>query len=67
MLIFDPKIVRIGRNRLKWTAFKTNRLVLTFKRVLKIVIFLKIIDGDPTKITKSARKVDELEVNAEKH
>ena len=66
MLIFDPKIVRIGRNRSKWTAFKTNRIVLTFKRVLKIVIFLKILDGDPTKITKMSRKIDELEAIAEK-
>ena len=36
------------------------------KTVLKIVIFLKILDGDPTKITKMSRKIDELEAIAEK-
>ena len=66
MMIFDQKIVRIGRNRSKWTAFKTNRLVLMLKTVLKIVIFLKILDGDPTKITKMSRKIDDLEAIAEK-
>ena len=34
--------------------------------VLKIVIFLKILDGDLTKITKISRKVNGLEVLAEK-
>ena len=36
------------------------------KTVLKIVIILKILDGDPTKITKMSRKIDELEAIAEK-
>ena len=39
MLIFDPKFVRIGRNRSKWTAFWTNRIVLMLKTVLKIETF----------------------------
>ena len=65
-MIFDQKLVRIGRNRLKWTAFCTNRIVLMLKTVLKIMIFLKSLDEDPTKITKMSRKIDELEAIAEK-
>ena len=42
------------------------RLVLMSKTIPKIVIFRKILDGDPTKITKMFRKIDELEAIAEK-
>ena len=66
MMIFHPKIVRIGRNRKNERLFLTNRLVFMVETVLKIVIFLKILDGDLTKITKISRKVNGFEVLAEK-
>ena len=40
--------------------------MLIFKTVFKIVIFQKIVDGDPTKITKMSRKIDQHEAIAEK-
>ena len=36
-------------------------LMLVVKIVFRIVIFRKILDGDPTKITKMSRKIDFLE------
>ena len=41
-------------------------LVLVLKTVLKTVISRKILDGDPTKITKMSRKIDQHETIAEK-
>ena len=46
--------------------FFAIRLVLMFKIVFKIVIFRKIVDGDPTKITKMLRNIDQHRVIAEK-
>ncbi len=40
--------------------------MLVVKIVFRIVIFRKNIDGDPTKITKMPRKIDLLDVIAEK-
>ena len=42
-------------------VFFAIRIVLIFKTVFKIVIFQKIVDGDPTKITKMSRKIDTRE------
>ena len=40
--------------------------MLVFKTVFRIVIFRKMIDEDPTKITKLLRKIDQHEAIAEK-
>ena len=64
--IFDPKIVRTDHDHQKWTGFLPNCLVLVFKTVLKTAIFPKILDGDPTKIAKMSRKIDQHEVLREK-
>ena len=47
--------------------FFAIRIVLIFKTVFKIMIFQKIVDGDPTKITKMSRKIDTREAIVEKH
>ena len=47
-------------------VFFAIRIVLIFKTVFKIVIFQKIVDGNPTKITMS-RKIDTREAIVEKH
>ena len=60
------KIVRIGQNHENSTPTSAIYLVLIVKIVFRIVIFRKILDGDPTKITKMSRKIDLLEVIAEK-
>ena len=40
--------------------------MLVLKIVFRIVIFRKILDWDPTKITKMSRKIDQHMVIAEK-
>ena len=40
--------------------------MLLFKIVLRIVIFRKMLDEDPTIITKLLRKIDQHEAIAEK-
>ena len=62
----DAKIVRIAQNHENSTPFSAIYVVLIVKIVFRIVIFRKILDGDPTKITKMSRKNDFLEVIAEK-
>ena len=67
-MIFYAKIVEIDQNhKKKRTPFFAIRIVLMFKTVFKIVIFQKIVDGDPTKITKMSRKIDTHEAIVEKH
>ena len=65
-MISDPKIVRIDQNHENSTAFSAIYRVLVVKIVFRIVIFRKIIDGDPTKITKMSRNIDQHRVIAEK-
>ena len=65
-MIFDAKIVRIAQNHKNRTAFSAIYLVLVVKIVFRIVIFRKILDGDPTKITEMSQKFDLHEVIAEK-
>ena len=65
-MIFDAKIVRIAQNHENSTPFSVIYLVLIVKIWFRIVIFQKILDGDPTKIIKISRKIDLLEVIAEK-
>ena len=48
------------------TPFSAIYLVLVVKIVFRIVIFRKILDGDPTKITKMSRNIDQHRVIAEK-
>ena len=50
-MVFDAKIVRIAGNRKNGTPFSVTYLVLVLKTLFKTVIFRKILDGDPTKIT----------------
>ena len=57
MMISEPKIIRNGRNHEKCTAAEANHLNTVLKPMFKIVIFRKIIDADPTKITKMRRKI----------
>ena len=66
ILIFHAKIVWIVQNHENSTPFSAIYLVLIFQSVFRIVSFRKILDGDPTKITKMSRKIDLLEVIAEK-
>ena len=56
-MIFDAKIVRIAQNHKNSTAFSAIYLVLVVKIIFRIVIFRKILDADPTKITKVRRKI----------
>ena len=56
-----------SKSQNNWTPFFAIRIVLMFKTVFKIVIFQKIVDGDPTKITKMSRKIDTREAIVEKH
>ena len=65
-MFLDAKIVRTARNRKNGTPFFAKYLVLVLKTVLKTVISRKIIDGDPTKITKIAQKIDQHGAIAEK-
>ena len=60
-MISEPKIIRTGRNHEKRTVADANHLNTVVKNVFKIVIFRKIIDADPTKITKMRRKTYCLE------
>ena len=50
----------------KMYTFSLQSFVFMLKTVVKIVSFQKLLDGDPTKITKMSRKIDELEAIAEK-
>ena len=65
-MIFDAKNVRISQNHENSTPLPAIYLVLVVKIVFRIVIFRKIIDGDPTKIMKMLRKIDQHEAIAEK-
>ena len=65
-MIFDVKIVRIGQNHENSTSSSAIYFVLIVKIVFRIVIFRKILDGAPTKITKMSRKIDLHVVIAEK-
>ena len=56
MMISEPKILRTGRNHEKWTAAEANHLNTVLKTMLKIVIFRKILDADPTEITSEEKK-----------
>ena len=56
IVIFDAKIVQIAQNHKNSTAFSAIYLVLVVKIVFRIVIFRKILDGDPTKITTCDEK-----------
>ena len=63
------KITRIAQNHENSTPFSAIYLMLIAKIVFRIVIFfffLKIFDVDSTKITKMSRKIDLLDVIAEK-
>ena len=60
------KIVRIGQNHDNSTPFSTIYPALVVKIVLRIVIFRKILDGDPTKITKMLRNIDHDQIIPEK-
>ena len=62
----DAKIVRIAKSNVHSTRFSGIDLVLIVKTIFRIVIFRKILDGDLTKITKMSRKIDLLQVIAEK-
>ena len=64
-MISDAKIVRIGQNHENSTPFSAIYGVLVVKIVFRIVIFRKILDGDPTKITKMSRNIDQHRVIAE--
>ena len=66
IVIFDAKIVRIAQNHKNSTPFSATYLVLVVKIVFRIVIFRKKLDGDPTKITKMSRNIDQHRVIAEK-
>ena len=66
IVTFHAKIVWIAQNHENSTPFSAIYPVLNFKSVFRIVNFRKILDGDPTKITKMSRKIDLLEVLAEK-
>ena len=50
------KSFRIGQNHKNSTPFSVIYLLLIFKIVFRIMIFRKILDRDPTKITKMSRK-----------
>ena len=66
IVISDAKIVRIGQNHENSTPFSAIYVVLVVKIVFRIVIFRKILNGDPTKITKILRNIDQHVVIAEK-
>ena len=57
-MVLHAKIVRIDQ-------ISAIYPVLVVKIACRIVIFRKILDGDPTKITKMSRNFDLLEVIAE--
>ena len=65
--MFDAKIVQIAQKHKNWTALSA---ILhgagRQNRVQNRDFFRKNIDGDPTKITKISRKIDELQAIAEK-
>ena len=56
----------IDYNHRNSRPFSATYLVLVVKIVFRIVIFRKILDGDPTKITKMSRNIDQHRVIAEK-
>ena len=56
----------IDYNHRNSTPFSAIYLVLVVRIVFRIVIFRKIVDGDPTKITKMLRNIDQHRVIAEK-
>ena len=62
----DAKIVRIGQNHENSTPFSAIYLVLVVKIVFRIVIFRKILDWDPKKITKMSQNIEQHRVIAEK-
>ena len=65
-MIFVAKIVRIVENHENSTPFSAIYIVLVVKIVYRIVIFRKILNGDPTKVTKISRKIDQHAVIADK-
>ena len=66
LMRFHAKLVRDRTKSQKSTPSSVIYLVLILKIMSRIVIFRKILDGEPTKITKMSRKIDLLDVIAEK-
>ena len=66
-VIFDAKIVEIAQNHKTTEHLFCNSHRADVQNRVQNRDFQKIVDGDPTKITKMSRKIDTHEAIVEKH